>query len=184
MPFADTSLGYFEPSFGQSAVFGDIGGDGYGQTQLSQHSASLQSPLLFAGLPAFVKTPCVKITEENLIRLQDEGALTLPPPPIQNALLQSYADYVHPPMPLLELYDFLTIINDQSGLNDQVSLLLYQAVMFAATAFVDTKILTQAGYSTGKAARKAFFRRARLLYDINYESDSLVTLQALLLMTY
>ncbi|KAJ0311627.1 hypothetical protein Brms1b_008145 [Colletotrichum noveboracense] len=211
MPFADTSLGYFELSFGHSAVFGDIGGDGYGQKQLSQHPASLQSPSLFAGLPAFVKLPCVKITEENLLRLREEGALTLPPPTIQNALLQSYAEYVHPLVPLLELYDFLAIINDQSGLNGQVSLLLYQAVMFAATAFVDTIILTQAGYSTGKAARKAFFRRARvssavlgmslalkpcwypvhllnvmwqLLYDINYESDSLVTLQALLLMTY
>ncbi|KKA20995.1 hypothetical protein T310_4975 [Rasamsonia emersonii CBS 393.64] len=56
--------------------------------------------------------------------------------------------------------------------------------MFAGTAFVDIKHLRAAGYPNRKAARKAFFQRARLLYDFDYEVDRISLVQALLLMTY
>ncbi|KAJ6444633.1 C6 transcription factor (Ctf1B) [Purpureocillium lavendulum] len=56
--------------------------------------------------------------------------------------------------------------------------------MFSATAFVDMKHLREAGYATRKAARRIFFQKTRTLYDIDYESDRLTLVQALLLMTY
>jgi len=87
-------------------------------------------------------------------------------------------------MPLMDLHDFLSIINRRDGLNGQMSLFLYQAVMFSATAFVDVAHLREAGFQSRKAARKAFFQKTRLLYDFDYELDRLVLVQALLLMTY
>ncbi|EQL00620.1 Cutinase transcription factor 1 beta [Ophiocordyceps sinensis CO18] len=56
--------------------------------------------------------------------------------------------------------------------------------MFSATAFVDIKYLREAGYASRKVARKAFFQKTRLLYDFDYESDRLVLVQGLMLMTY
>jgi hypothetical protein len=91
-----------------------------------------------------------------------KGALTLPPIGLQNALLQAYAEYVHPYMPLMDLHDFLSIINRRDGLNGQTSLFLYQAVMFSATAFVDVAHLREAGFQSRKAARKAFFQKTRV----------------------
>jgi hypothetical protein len=91
-----------------------------------------------------------------------KGALTLPPISLQNALLQAYAEYVHPYMPLMDLHDFLSIINRRDGLNGQMSLFLYQAVMFSATAFVDVAHLREAGFQSRKAARKAFFQKTRV----------------------
>ncbi|KAI8240650.1 Cutinase transcription factor 1 beta [Colletotrichum sp. SAR 10_99] len=173
----------------QASLFGGIssgggaavaGGDG----RTSQFLASLEEPDLHAQLPAFVKPLPAKIAQEDVTYLHAKGALTLPALTLQNALLQAYVEYVHPYMPLLELYDFLATINAHDGLNGQISLFLYQAVMFAATAFVDMKVLREAGYPTRKAARKAFFQKTRLLYDFDYESDRLVLVQALLLMTY
>ncbi|KAK6610930.1 C6 transcription factor [Botrytis cinerea] len=52
------------------------------------------------------------------------------------------------------------------------------------TPFVDMESLKRAGHRTRKAARKAFFQRARVLYDLDYENDMLTVVQSLLLMTY
>lgn len=65
-------------------------------------------------------------------------------------------------MPLIDLSEFLSIVNSRDGLCGQVSLFLYQAVMFAATAFVDMKPLRDAGYATRKIARRAFFQKTRV----------------------
>ncbi|KAF4452889.1 cutinase transcription factor 1 beta [Fusarium austroafricanum] len=134
--------------------------------------------------PAFLRPLPNKIAPEDVDYLKIKGALSVPTLPLQNALLQAYVEYVHPYMPLMDLNNFLSIINSRDGKNGQTSLFLYQAVMFAASAFVDMKYLREGGYTTRKAARKSFFQKTRLLYDFDYESDRLVLVQALLLMTY
>jgi hypothetical protein len=65
-------------------------------------------------------------------------------------------------MPLIEVHELLQIINDGTGETGRISLLLFQAIMFAGTAFVDMEYLRVAGYSNRKAARKAFFQKARV----------------------
>lgn len=137
-----------------------------------------------AHLPEFVNPLPAKIGLDEVNYLHCKGALSLPELRLQRYLLQAYIEFVHPYMPLLELHDFLNRVNARDGRNGKVSLLLYQAVMFAASAFVGIKALNDAGYTNRRAARKAFFQKARLLYDFDYESDRLVLVQALLLMTY
>ena len=56
--------------------------------------------------------------------------------------------------------------------------------MFAGIATVDINFLEATGYSTRREARRAFFEKTRLLYDLDYEDDSIALIQALLLMTY
>ncbi|KAJ2986030.1 hypothetical protein NUW58_g5226 [Xylaria curta] len=125
-----------------------------------------------------------KIAPEDVDYLRAKGALSVPSFSLQKALLRAYAEYVHPYMPLLDLHDFLTIVDANDGSRGQTSLFLYQAVMFCATAFVSTDDLKEAGYASRKAARRAFFSKARLLYDFDYENDRLLLVQGLLLMTY
>ncbi|OAQ77478.1 C6 transcription factor (Ctf1B) [Purpureocillium lilacinum] len=158
--------------------------DLFGNGRTAQFLNSLEPPDAGTHLPPFVRPLPSKIAPEDVQYLHAKGALTLPSTPLQNGLLQSYVEYVHPYMPLMDLHGFLNIVNRRDGLNGQTSLLLYQAMMFSATAFVDMKYLREAGYATRKAARKAFFQKTRLLYDFDYESDRLVLVQALMLMTY
>lgn len=103
-----------------------------------------------------------KIAPEDVRYLHAKGALSLPCLTLQNALLRAYIEYVHPYMPLMDLHSFLAIVNRYDGLEGQISLFLYHAVMFSATAFVDMRHLREAGYSTRKAARKAFFQKTRV----------------------
>ncbi|KAI1391030.1 fungal-specific transcription factor domain-containing protein [Hypoxylon trugodes] len=157
---------------------------GPGALRTAQFLNSLEEPDASSQLPAFVRPLPPKIAPEDVSYLHTKGALTLPSPNLQNALLTAYVEYVHPYMPLIELHDFLGLINARDGLYGQISLFLYQSVMFAATAFVDAKHLREAGYASRKAARREFFYKARLLYDFDYESDRLILVQGLLLMTY
>ncbi|KAK4103954.1 hypothetical protein N658DRAFT_420567 [Parathielavia hyrcaniae] len=155
--------------------------------------ADLLHPLLRSALehgqaasewPAFVKPIPDRILAEDRRYLVQKQVFALPSLRLQNALLAAYVEYVHPYMPLVELLDFLTVVNDRSGAAGKVSLFLYHAVMFAATAFVDESLLKEAGFDSRRDARRAFFSRTRLLYDFDYETDRLILVQGLLLMTY
>ena len=155
-----------------------------GDLRTAQFLNTLEEPDASSNLPAFIRPLPAKIGAEDVAYLHAKGALTLPSIPLQNALLRCYVEYVHPYMPLVDLNEFLTAINSRDGLCGQISLFLYHSVMFSASAFVESKHLKDAGYASRKAARKAFFYKSRLLYDFDYESDRLVLVQALLLMTY
>ncbi|KAL2862154.1 fungal-specific transcription factor domain-containing protein [Aspergillus pseudodeflectus] len=142
----------------------------------SPQSSGIVLPDYIRGLPA-------RLQKEDIDYLAMKGALTVPDVSLRNELLKAYVHYVHTYMPLLDLEDFLQTVVQNDGIR-RMSLLLFQAVMFAGTAFIDLKYLHAAGYPTRKAARKAFFQRARLLYDFDYEVDRISLVQSLLLMTY
>lgn len=134
-------------------------------------------------LPKFTLSIPNRILAEDIDFLQKKGAFLIPEPNVRNELLRCYVQYVHPYLPLLDLEEFLTAISKNDG-SSTVSLLLFQAVMFAASAYIDMRYLTAQGYDSRKAARKAFFSRVKLLYDFDYEIDRVVVVQSVLLMTY
>jgi hypothetical protein len=113
-------------------------------------------------VPPYIKPLPQRITADDIGYLYKKGALTIPKPAFRNALLQAFVEYVYPYMPLIELHEFLRIVDRGDGESGKISLVLFQAVMFAGTAFVDMKHLTDAGYPTRKAARKAFYQKARV----------------------
>ncbi|KAI9746365.1 MAG: hypothetical protein M1818_000077 [Claussenomyces sp. TS43310] len=135
-------------------------------------------------LPPYIKALPPRMTSDDISYLYKKGALTIPEFEFRNELLRNYIEYVHPYMPLLELHDFLKIVDQGDGVRGKISLIVFQAVMFAGSAFIDMAHLRNAGYESRKAARKAFYQKARLLYDFDYECDRLVLVQSLLLMTY
>jgi hypothetical protein len=113
------------------------------------------------------------MTADDIQYLFKKGALSIPDTNFRNALLQAYIEYVHPYMPLIELHDFLRIVDQNDGENGKISLVLFQAVMFAGTAFVDKALLDAAGFTSRKAARKVFYMKARVsnlntLYHMGY----------------
>ncbi|QSS62683.1 C6 transcription factor [Histoplasma capsulatum] len=134
-------------------------------------------------LPNFIRPLPAKFQSDDIAYLEAKGALTIPSQGLRKELMKSYLQFVHPYMPLLELDDFLRTMARNDG-SLRMSLLLFQATMFAGTAFISMKHLIEAGYESRKEARKAFFQRARLLYDFDYEADRISLVQSLLLMTH
>lgn len=134
----------------------------FGDSRTVQFLNSLDDHDASAQLPPFIRPLPTKIASDDVSYLQTKGALTLPSVALQNALLQAHVEFVHPYMPLMDIHPFLSIVHNRDGFNGQTSLLLYHAVMFSGVAFVDMKRLREAGYSTRKAARKAFFQKTRV----------------------
>lgn len=99
---------------------------------------------------------------EDIEYLQKKGALQIPNTELRNALLCCYSLYIHPYMPLLDLGDLLEPVWRNDGTKGTISLLLFQAVMFAATAFVDIESLQRSGFDSRRQARRAFFQKARV----------------------
>ncbi|EMD01250.1 hypothetical protein BAUCODRAFT_29699 [Baudoinia panamericana UAMH 10762] len=134
-------------------------------------------------MPLYIKAMPTRISPDDLAYLERRGALTIPPTPLRNELLRSYAEFIHPYMPLLNIHEFVQAID---GKNDSqtISLLLFQAVMFAGIASVDMRYLKAAGYDNRRDARREFFQKTRLLYDFDIEVDRISLIQSLLLMTY
>jgi hypothetical protein len=118
-----------------------------------------------ADLPAFIKPLPSKIGPDEVAYLEKKGALTIPTGTLRSEMLRAYIEYVHPYMPLLELRDFLMTIDQADGSLGKVSLILFQAVMFAGSAFIDMHYLRAAGYATRKEARKDFFQKTRVSYS-------------------
>ncbi|KAI9826815.1 MAG: hypothetical protein M1832_005753 [Thelocarpon impressellum] len=134
-------------------------------------------------LPTYVRPLPARVAPEDEEYLWKKGALAVPAIQLRNELLQAYLDYVHPYMPLLDWQQFVRAV-EGNGAEGQTSLLLLQAVMFAGSPYVDMRSLRSAGFTTRKAARKALFQKAKLLYDVDYEIDRITLVQSLLLMTY
>ncbi|KAJ5814265.1 fungal-specific transcription factor domain-containing protein [Penicillium pulvis] len=134
-------------------------------------------------LPPYIKPMPRHITDRDISYLADKDALTIPDNALRDEILRAYVTIVYPFMPTVDLEDFLLSII-QGSERGSVSLILFQAIMFASVGFVDAKLLQSRGYSSRKAARKVFFSRVRLLYALDFEQEHLPLLQAVLLMTY
>jgi hypothetical protein len=134
-------------------------------------------------LPAYIRPIGPNIMSEDMSYLERRGAFTIPETGLRNELLRCYVQYVHPNLPLLDLQDFLAAVYNNDA-NDTISLLLFQAVMFAGTGFIDMRYLLAQGYDTRKAARRAYFLKCKALYDLDSELNREVLVQAVLLMTY
>lgn len=139
--------------------------------QRSQSTRQLTGGLL----PAYIRPLNARIPIEDVGHLWKKGALTIPDIPFRDALLSAYVEYVHPYMPLVELREFLGIVEEGTGESGRISLLLFQAVMFTGVAFVDMSYLTAAGYATRKDARKAFYLKSRVCVSRFYGTPQKLT---------
>lgn len=93
--------------------------------------------------------------------LRQKKALSLPLQTAREELLGAYICYVHPFLPLLDLEHFLDAVEGKHE-SRRVSLILFQAVMFAAMSFVDIRHIRAEGFRNRKEARKSFFNRVRV----------------------
>lgn len=77
------------------------------------------------------------MTSQSLKYLQQKSILQLPDICLQRELLRSYIAYLHGYMPILELDAFLECMFGECGPYERVSLLVFQALLFAGSAFIN-----------------------------------------------
>lgn len=120
-------------------------------------------------------------TKMNQIELQilnDRGALSLPPQDLCDELVNAYFKWIAPVVPIINHTRFMQQYRDP---HNPPSILLMQAILLAGSRVCTTEMLLDSNGSPIPAAT-LFYKRAKALYDADYEQDRVTIVQALILM--
>ncbi|KAK5705982.1 hypothetical protein LTR17_021193 [Elasticomyces elasticus] len=140
-------------------------------------------PTEIVSLPAFIAPLSTHVLQsEDIQYLVQKGALLIPEPDLRLEILRGYMFSIQPFLPVLDAQQFISAVFN-NGEQGKVSLLLFQAVMFAGLHSLQPPIIHRLGFETTKQAREVFFNRVRLLYDFDTEPNSIAVFQSLLLMS-
>ncbi|KAI9795029.1 MAG: Transcriptional activator of fatty acid utilization [Peltula sp. TS41687] len=110
--------------------------------------------------------------------LHQRGAFLLPGRSLCDELVEAYFKWIAPVVPVINKSRFMRQYRDPNNLP---SLLLLQAVLLAGSRVCNSPQLMDANGSTTPAAI-TFYKRAKALYDANYEDDRVTIVQSLILM--
>ncbi|KAF4456153.1 hypothetical protein F53441_1637 [Fusarium austroafricanum] len=144
-----------------------------------------QSEMLYTTQPFLILRDLQVLPDQDAEFLELNRCFHLPVRSIQEEFINQYFLYLHPYYPLVNEKEFWDMyLGRETGEEKKMSLLVFQAMLFAASAFVSPVVLKNAGYSNVKVARNIFYRRAKLLFDLGVESDAFTKAQAALLLTF
>ncbi|KAF1811917.1 hypothetical protein P152DRAFT_488164 [Eremomyces bilateralis CBS 781.70] len=110
--------------------------------------------------------------------LHQRGAFLLPPRALCDELVEAYFKWVAPVVPVINRNRFMRQYRDPKN---PPSLLLLQAILLAGSRVCTNSQLMDSSGSTTPAAM-TFYKRAKALYDANYEDDRVTIVQAVILM--
>ena len=113
-------------------------------------------------VPYFIKPLSLGIDLEDIEYLRSKGAFEVPGLKLRTALLRVFFDSVHPAMPVLDLAGFLDAILTPEKTSEKISLLLFQAVLAAATLHVDEDALVASGFRDRLQACSWFTKKAKV----------------------
>ncbi|KAH7036032.1 uncharacterized protein B0I36DRAFT_238761 [Microdochium trichocladiopsis] len=126
-----------------------------------------------------------RIPFEDVNYLESQGCLHVPVPPILDDFVQHYFLHIHPLLPIVDEGDFWDMYS-QADTNrapgNTMSLLLFQAMLFSSCTFVPFASIQRLGFSSLRSARGEFYRRVKLLHDMETENSPLPLAQAALLL--
>ncbi|KAJ5307100.1 hypothetical protein N7476_007756 [Penicillium atrosanguineum] len=117
-----------------------------------------------------------KSLQDRLIR---ESALIFPSPAICDVLLHAYFEWFHPCFPILDRSQ----IQDEYHEN-KISPLLLQAILFIGVSICSDVSLNTTGYNDRYQAKGTFYWRAKEIYDVGWETDTIIKLQSLFLLSF
>ncbi|KYK59682.1 Ctf1 transcription factor [Drechmeria coniospora] len=145
------------------------------------HDRQGSSDVVHYPLPENVRGTRARLTELDNVEidiLHQRGAFLLPPRSLCDELVDAYFNWVHPIVPVINRTRFMRQYSDAKN---PPSLLLLQAVLLAGSRVCTNAQLMDSNGSTTPAAL-TFYKRAKALYDANYEDDRVTIVQSLLLL--
>ncbi|KAE8146882.1 fungal-specific transcription factor domain-containing protein [Aspergillus avenaceus] len=107
--------------------------------------------------------------------LNKRDAFGLPPRSVCNALVECFFNWIAPVFPVVDRYAFMKRYNDPQN---PPSILLLQAMIMVAARF-HTQCEDRDGYTVSP---RAFYKKAKALYDAGYERDPVTIVQAVVLL--
>ncbi|OAG38538.1 hypothetical protein AYO21_07198 [Fonsecaea monophora] len=117
--------------------------------------------------------------EEEFYLRSMKKVLFFPPNGIMNTYMMAFLDHVLPEFPVVDRFKLASIYDSFLG-GVALSPLLFHAILFCASQYVDNDTLKQTGFDTRMSAKEYFYRRAAMLYFLDCEQDQLLVIQAVI----
>ncbi|EXL67191.1 hypothetical protein FOPG_16668 [Fusarium oxysporum f. sp. conglutinans race 2 54008] len=127
---------------------------------------------------SFVAMPSLEsLQPEEIEYLRWKGCFSLPPHPLQEALIKAYFHHAHSFEPVLDPQDFFCAYS-----KGQLSLLLLWSVFMCAATFVEDSLFFVNLFESPLTFKRHAFQRAKTLYDADYEKNKVTLIQSVFLM--
>ncbi|KAF3233752.1 Transcriptional activator of fatty acid utilization, variant 2 [Orbilia oligospora] len=183
-PEASPFVQFLKPKFARAPIK-DAGRVAYlgesSNLSLLVHDRHGASDVVHYPLPESIRGARAQLTEldsEEIDILNRRGAFLLPPRALCDELVDAFFRHIAPIVPVINHNRFMQRYRDPAN---PPSLLLLQAVLLAGSRVCTNPALMDASGSTTPAAL-TFYKRAKALYDANYEDDRVTIVQSLILM--
>lgn len=111
--------------------------------------------------------------------LREQGALDMPTQQQYTPILQAYFRWFHPCFPILDKVEFSKVYTE-----DSISPLLLNAMLFVGVTYSEETTVRNLGYTSLGEAKWQLYTKAKLLFEADWETNSLTILQALFLLTF
>jgi len=145
------------------------------------HDRHGDSDVVHYPLPENIRGARARLNELDNVEidiLHQRGAFLLPPRGLCDELVEAFFKWVSPVVPVINRTRFMRRYRDSKN---PPSLLLLQAILLAGSRVCSNPQLMDSSGSTTPAAM-TFYKRAKALFDSNYEDDRVTVVQALILM--
>ncbi|KAJ6782325.1 hypothetical protein PWT90_10942 [Aphanocladium album] len=161
--------------FGESSSVRYVGTDNFSSTiakfeRMAYQGAAKDGPATFK----YNVSPALEA-----LRNQPDGPFTLPPGHVITSLLTAYFQWFHPFCPIVDEQDVWQQLETGS-----LSTLLLQSLLLIGACHCDESVLSDAQLGSASQVKTRFYSCARQLYEADAETDSIVIIASLILMSF
>ncbi|KAJ0419597.1 fungal-specific transcription factor domain-containing protein [Aspergillus carlsbadensis] len=157
-----------------------------GDPTTSSDAAALDKSIIFSYYEFLELKDLSRLSPSDVRYLDSKGCFRVPARPYLDEFLRKYFLHIHPCYPVVDEAEFWSLYN-QEGLWDgrsKISLMLFQAMVFAASAYVSLRTLRAIGIDNILEARDSLHRRAALLHQFRADTDNTTVAQVGLLLSF
>ncbi|CAM1508739.1 Fc.00g055870.m01.CDS01 [Cosmosporella sp. VM-42] len=119
------------------------------------------------------------LSHQDIGYLKVKGAFQRPTNEALDPLAAAFIERFYPSYSIVELSQF-----EQSLKSGTLPWILLHAVCFIGSTFCDLSVIHRAGFKGRWQARHQFYDKAKLLFDIGYETNKIVLLQSVLMLSF
>ncbi|KAI7171196.1 hypothetical protein KC316_g10005 [Hortaea werneckii] len=170
------SITYLGESFPLALVLDDLkDGD---KTRLHHRGLPMDASAS-PGDPSSTSPHPLHVRPEEIAFLKAKHAFELPERPILDALMDVFLNKFYPLYPLVNRLEFAEQYH-----NHNLPWILVHACCFVAATFCAESLIHQAGFTSRREARSAFYNKAKALFDLGYELNKIIVLQSVFMLTF
>ncbi|KAL4789285.1 hypothetical protein BDV19DRAFT_397190 [Aspergillus venezuelensis] len=164
------------------------------ERQVEQDNESRSRGATPAGTVEFSHYPFLEINnvqaldKEDVAYMRSKGCFSVPDQRVLDDFINQYFLHIHPETPVLDEAGFWRLYKGDESRStnpgEKMSLFVFQALLFRAVSYVSQETILRCGYADKETARAAFYKRAKLLFDLRAESSPLNKAQGAVLLSH